>query len=424
MIIHTVHPNETINSIAESYGISAEKLAIDNQITDPNRLIVGQSLLVLFPEETYQVMDGDNLADIAASYGIPMMQLLRNNPQLFDRKYIYPGENLIVSLTDEKIMEISTNGYAFPFIDISLLQKTLPYLTYLTIFYYRITMDGGIVDINDQELINTARGYGVAPIMLISTLTDTKKPDVKATHNILTNTEVQENLINRVLENIKAKDYYGLNIDIQNILQEDKQLFIDFIANISNRVRQAGYPVFITLTPNTFPTETGDLYRGPEYTVLGQLVDSVMLLSYQWGNVSSPQPALPIEEVRDLLDYSITQLPPEKINIGIPVIGYIWQLPFIAGSTVANAISHNSAHILAMDVGAEIQRDLASQAPYFTYITDKEYIVWFRDVRSVGALLELVVEYGIEGIGTWNIMQFSSGLWLLINASFDIKKVL
>ena len=185
MIIHTVHPNETINSIAESYGISAEKLAIDNQITDPNRLIVGQSLLVLFPEETYQVMDGDNLADIAASYGIPMMQLLRNNPQLFDRKYIYPGENLIVSLTDEKIMEISTNGYAFPFIDISLLQKTLPYLTYLTIFYYRITMDGGIVDINDQELINTARGYGVAPIMLISTLTDTKKPDVKATQNIL-----------------------------------------------------------------------------------------------------------------------------------------------------------------------------------------------------------------------------------------------
>lgn len=87
MIIHTVQPNETINSISEKYGISAEKLAIDNQISDPNRLVAGQTLSVLFPKETYQVQDGDNLANIAASHGISVMQLLRNNPKLFNRMY-------------------------------------------------------------------------------------------------------------------------------------------------------------------------------------------------------------------------------------------------------------------------------------------------------------------------------------------------
>lgn len=423
MIIHTVQPNETIDSIAEKYGLSTEKLIIDNQISDPNRLVAGQTFTILFPKETYTVQEGDTLAHIAASYGISVMELLRNNLQLFNRRFIYPGEELTISFTDTKIMEISTNGYAFPFINMSLLQMTLPYLTYLTIFYYKIEMDGGIVDINDQILINTARDYGVAPIMLISTLTDTKITDMEVTHNILTNMEAQEHLITNVIENMQAKGYYGLNIDMQNILQEDRQLYVDFIRNISSRVKEAGFLILVTITPDTFRTETGIFYQGPEYAAIGQLVDSTMLLSYQWGNASSPQPALPITEVRSLLDYTVTQVPSGKINIGIPTIGYIWQLPFIVGSSVANAITHDSAISLARDVGAAIQHDTASEAPYFSYRTDKEYIVWFRDARSIAAIMELVVEYDLEGIGIWNIMQFASRMWMMINALFDIRKV-
>lgn len=424
MIIHTVQPNDTIDSIAGQYGVSAARLIIDNQISDPNRLIVGQTLAVLFPKETYQVQDGDTLADIAASHGVSIMQLLRNNPQLSNRMYLYPGEELIISLADEKIMEISTNGYTLPFIDMNVLRQTLPYLTYLTIFYYRIKLDGRLVDINDQELINTSIGYGVAPIMLISTLTDAMLPDVEAAYSILTNMVAQENLINRVLEIMKTKGYYGLNIDIQEIFQDEKQLFLDFIANISNRVRQEGYLVFITLTPLTFPTETGLLYEGPEYAALGQLTDGTMLLSYEWGRANKPQSALPLAQARAFLDYAVTQIPSNKINIGIPTIGYIWQVPFIAGRSVANAISHQSAINIANEFNVTIQHDETSEAPYFTYIYDNEYVVWFRDVRSINALLNLVVEYDLEGIGTWNIMQFSSGMWLIIYSRFDIKKVL
>ena len=424
MIIHTVQPNETINSIAEKYGVSADKLIIDNQTSIPDRLVVGQSLAVLFPKKTYLVQDGDNLADIAASHGVSMMQLLRNNPQLSDRPYIYPNEELVINFTDEKIMEISTNGYALPFIDIDVLRKTLPYLTYLTIFYYRIMMDGEIIDIEDQELINTARGYGVAPIMLISTLTDTGTVDIEATHSILNDVDKQEYLIVRVLENMKAKCYYGLNIDMQDIMQEDKPQFVDFIANISSRVKQEGYQVFITLTPKTFTSNTGFMYQGSEYTTLGELTDITMLLSYEWGNAHSPQSALPIAEVRALLDYSVTQIPSDKLNMGLPIIGYVWQLPFIAGTSVANAITHNSALNLASDVKATIFHDVVSEAPYFCYFSDSVYIVWFRDVQSINALLALVVEYGLEGIGTWNIMHFASGMWVIINAQFDIKKVL
>lgn len=423
MIIHTVQPNETIYSIADMYGISAEKLMLDNNITDPSQLVVGESLAVMLPKKVYVVQEGDSLESIAAVNDVSVMQLLRNNPQLSDRVYIYPGEELIVSFDDEKRTELSVNGYAYPFINSNTLRKTLPYLTYLTIFYYRITIDGDIIDIEDQELIGMAKLYGVAPIMCISAISEIGDADVAATHSILTDQSKQENLINHVLDNMKAKDYYGLNIDMQNILLEDRQLYVDFVANISGRVRQEGYYVNITLTPRTFPTGTEIMYQGPEYATLGQLTDGTMLLSYEWGHAHSPQPALPIVQVRALLDYSITQIPANKISIGLPTIGYTWQLPFVPGYTLANSITHDSALTLASESGAAIQRDAASEAPYFQYTTDTDYIVWFRDVRSTKALLDLVVEYNLEGIGIWNTMQFASGLWLLVNAKFEIRKI-
>jgi spore germination protein len=423
MIIHTVQPDETIQSIAEMYGVSADRLMNDNGINDPSLLVVGDSLAVMFPKETYIVQEGDSLENIAFSQGVSVMELLRNNPQLSDRIYIYPGEELVISFTDEKRMEISINGYAFPFINIEILRKTLPYLTYLTVFYYRIASDGSISDIDDQDVIDNAKAYGVAPIMCISTISANGEADVVVAHSIVTNKDYQENLINHVLDYMKAKDYYGLNIDLQNILQEDRQLYVDFISNISARVQQEGFYVSVTLTPRTFPTVNNVLYQGPEYATLGQVTNSTLLLSYEWGHAHSPQPALPLVNVKALLDYSITQIPPEKIIIGLPTIGYIWQLPFIVGYSIANSITHDSALTLANEMGAIIRRDVDSEAPYFTYTTDTDYVVWFRDVRSTAALLDYVEEYQLEGIGIWNTMQFASGLWIMIAAQFDIRKI-
>jgi len=423
MIIHTVQPNETAASIAETYGVSTEMLMKINQLSSPDRLVAGQTLLILFPDKIHQVQEGDNLADIAVGHGSTVMELLRNNPWLSDREYIYPGEEIVIGFSDEKIMEISTNGYAFPFIDAAVLRKTLPYLTYLTIYYYRIMSDGGLVDIDEHELIDLAKAYGVAPVMLISTLTEARRTDMEANRSILSNIPTQERLINNVLEVMRTKGYYGLTVDIENILPEERQLFINFIANMSARLKEAGYTLFVTLTPNTFQTGSGEFYEGPEYASVGQFIDGAILLSYEWGNATSPQPALPLAQVRNFLDYAITQLPSDKISIGIPIIGYIWQLPFIPGSSLANAITYNSALNLALDVGTTIYHDEASEAPYFTYSLDGNYIVWFRDVRSVASLLNLMVEYNLAGIGIWNIMQFSSGLWMLINALFDIRKI-
>ena len=49
--------------------------------------------------------------------------------------------------------------------------------------------------------------------------------------------------------------------------------------------------------------------------------------------------------------------------------------------------------------------------------------VWFEDVRSMGARMLLIHEYGLDGIGAWQLtLGFTQGPWLLTKF-FTIRKV-
>ena len=209
MVIHVVAQGETLQSIADEYGVSASRLIEDNDITNPNDLAVGQAVLIVYPNQVHTVQEGDPLSGIAQNYGITEIQLLRNNPFLADREYIYPGESLIIDFTDEKAGNITTNGYAYPYIDRSILKKNLLYLTYLSIFNYSITESGELNNIEDEELINLAKSYGVAPIMVISNVNPAGQLDRETLHNILADETVRNNLTLSVLNTLKqARSVY------------------------------------------------------------------------------------------------------------------------------------------------------------------------------------------------------------------------
>lgn len=129
----------------------------------------------------------------------------------------------------------------------------------------------------------------------------------------------------------------------------------------------------------------------------------------------------PINKVREVLDYAVTAIPPEKIDMGIPNYGYDWPLPFEKGVTAARSIGNVEAIQIAAANNAVIQYDEVAQSPFFTYNREGvEHIVWFEDVRSILAKLKLIPEYGFRGVGYWQLMRFFRQNWLLVNALFNI----
>jgi len=98
--LHMVRWGETLYSIARRYGTTAEAIMRANGLRNPNRIYVGQRLIVstaVSPaiSTTYRVQPGDNLYSIAYRHGITVEAIVRAN-RIYNPHHIYVGQRLTI----------------------------------------------------------------------------------------------------------------------------------------------------------------------------------------------------------------------------------------------------------------------------------------------------------------------------------------
>lgn len=425
MDIHVVRAGETLNDIAQRYGVSPERLAQDNGLADPARLVPGQTLVILYPRRVVTVQPGETLAGIAAREGVTLNQLLRNNYGLGGDVTVYPGQTIVIDYEQEKQGVLSTNGYVYPFVDRAVLRQALPYMTYLTMFTYGFTPEGELIELDDEELIRLAREYGVSPLMHLSTLTPEGNFSSALADALLNNPPVQDILIDRVLETMRAKGYDGLDVDFEFIAPENRQAYVDFIQKVADRLNPEGYIVVTALAPKTSGDQPGLLYEGHDYAGIGAASNAVLLMTYEWGYSAGPPMAVaPIGNVRQGAGLRGDRHRTGQDIYGVPQLRLRLAAALCAGGDPGpfhrqrGGGGHRRRH------GASIQYDEVSQAPHFNYFSTawQEHEVWFEDARSVQAKLALIPEYGLQGVGYWNLMRPFPQNWQVLNALYDIRR--
>ncbi|GAA4655287.1 glycoside hydrolase family 18 protein [Anaerocolumna aminovalerica] len=426
MIIHVVQPGETITSIAELYNLPADRIILENEIKNPSNLAIGQTIVIVYPLLTHTVQEGETLESIAVMHDVTIMQILRNNPYLSDRNNLYTGETITITNETDKIGSLSVGGYVSSYVDRNILRKTLPFLTFLTVFDYRVDANGNINVLNDQDIVNMAKEYGVFPMMLVSTISERGVGSLETALAILNNPDAQGNMIDNIIATIKAKGFYGLNQYFQYIYPETKNLIESFIIKMSTRLKNEGLRYTVTVTPRVDIERTEITYETIDYSAIYQYVDAILLLSYEWGySLEPPTSVTPINIVRETINHAVNMAPPDKFVLGMPVIGYDWELPYIPGYTVANAITFDIAIQIAADNGVPIQFSEVAAASYFFYynVDGTLHNIWFKDARSIDRLTRLIPEYGLQGVSIWNNMYFFAQMWLVINNLYDIEKL-
>lgn len=426
MIIHVVVSGETLDTIAEQYGVTTERLIIDNELPNPENLVVGQSMIVRIPTQIHTVVEGDTLDDIAQEYGITIDEILRNNPWVAAQEFPEPGQTLLIAFERNPVLDTALIvGYLYPFIDRSVHRKSLPFLTYQSLFTYGFTPTGDLIPIDDTELIAIGYEMGVPPIMVLAPMSADMTFDTQIAHNMFVNPEGQSRLIVNIVETMQEKGYVGLDIDFEFIQPEDKELFIGFITNVKNSLEPLGLLTLVALAPKTSGEMTGLLYEAHDYPAIGAIADFVLLMTYEWGYIySSPMPTAPLNNVRQVLEYGVSVIPNDKILMGIPNYCYDWALPFIRGVTMAEALSNQEAIARAAQYGATIEFDELAQAPFFYYTNEEgvEHVVWFDDARSMNAKLSLIPELQLRGAGIWQIMDFFPALYMVLDELFTIEE--
>ena len=424
MQIYVVKPGDTLFSIGRALGLAPGFLARYNGLLEPYRLAVGQSLLVLYPEQTVTVQPGDTLTSIAASAGTDVASLYRMNPNLSGSDRIYPGQILVTQLEQAAHRPAVVSGYAYPNVSERVLRGILPYAGALAPFTYGFTPEGALVPMDDERLLALAGACGVQPLLHLSTLTAAGAFSAAQAAALLRDPALQQTLAANVLQTMLEKGSAGLDVDFEYLGRDLAEPYAAFIQLLRDTLAPYGLPLITALAPKTSAAQPGTLYEGHNYASLSTASDAVLLMTYEWGYKYGPPMAVaPLNKVRQVVEYALTEIPSEKILLGVPNYGYDWILPFMRGESQAVTIGHVEAVQIAINNSAVIEFDETAQSPYFTYEKDNvRHEVWFEDVRSLSAKYSLIKEYNLRGMAVWQIMRLFRAMWILFDDFFEKRE--
>lgn len=421
-VLYTVKAGDTLWQIAQAHGTTIQAIVQANQIVNPAYIYPGLTLYI--PASRHIVQMGETLWQIAQKYGVTLQTLLKVN-NIENPNLIYPGTVLVIPRKQRPIIEVNAYTYEMGEDAVPSVKKDGEHLTYYSPFAYLIREDGSLEPIEDVPGINAAISENVVPMMAITNFTSTEKGENLA-HIILDSFEIQNRLLTNVINIMNEKDYQGLNIDFENVLPADRELYNQFLKRAVDRLHSEGFFVSTALAPKVSAEQVGLLYEAHDYEAHGRIADFVILMTYEWGwRKGPPQAISPINQIIRVLDYAVSVIPRNKIFFGFQVYARDWLLPHVSGQE-AETFSCQEAIQRAVRYGAVIQYDPVAQSPFYRYRDEqgRMHEVWFEDARSAQAKFDVVKDYNLRGISYWVLGYPFPQNWVLLEDNFTIRKLM
>ncbi len=424
MIIYVVESGDTLFRIGQRYGLTADEIAAANELPNSNELVIGQAIVLPLSSVPHTVVAGDTMYQIARQYGVTLNSLIAANPQITNPARLNIGTIINVPMGLQNLGSMEVNGYAIPGISEETLIKTLPALTYITTFSYNANEMGNLSTLNDEYILEKARQAGVQPFMAVTNYREGEGFSSDVARAIFASEDATNNLIAEIIRVARDKGFEGVNMDFEYIYPADRDNYSNFLRKLKAALVPFNLPLFVAVAPKTSADQQGTLYEAHDYAAIGEIADRVIIMTYEWGYLyGSPQAISPIKPVIEVLQYAVTEMPSEKILMGVSNYAYDWQLPFVSG-TAAEIMSNTMAVERAKRVGANIMFDEETQSPFYTYYdaNGNQHIVWFDDARSYAARMVLVDKLNLAGVSYWTINQFTPSMLLVQQALFDVVK--
>ncbi|MFU8649594.1 glycosyl hydrolase family 18 protein [Lysinibacillus sp. RSDA_15] len=389
---------------------------------------MGQALVIPIVGSFYYVQPGDSLWSIGQRLGINYVTLAQVNG-------INPNQPLAVGMRlyipqppktrAETLAYLEPRGTSVSEVLLDQAREAGPYLTYLALFSYEARRDGTLRIPPSQGVPQITDDTGASLAMVVTNLENFSFSGELA-RDIFQSTAVQDLLFDNILaEANKLGDVKDIHFDFENLPGDQREAYNNFLRRAVEKFHAQGYTVSTALAPKTSASDRGPWTAGHDYRAHGEIVDFVLLMTYEWGYSAGPPMAVsPLPEVEEVVKYAVSEIPAGKIMLGQNLYGYDWTLPFVQGGPIAEALSPQRAIETAKRYNAAIQYDWRAQAPFFEYYDEqgRAHIVWFEDARSIQAKFNLVKQYNLRGIGYWKLGLPFPQNWLLIGANFDVVK--
>jgi spore germination protein YaaH len=243
--------------------------------------------------------------------------------------------------------------------------------------------------------------------------------DIKMTERFLNNTDSRDNAIREVLAYAALYKLDGINIDFENIYKKDKDIFTQFVREITPLLREQGLVVSVDVSiPDG--SDTWSLCYDRE--ALGEVVDYVALMTYDQHWASSPiaGSVAEITWVEKNLKKVLELVPKEKLLLGMPFYTRLWQEERDNDGkikvTSPRVFSMDAAKQYIQENNAQTVWDEKSGQFYAEFSKDgSTFKIWLEDVHSINLKSSLVQKYKLAGAASWQRTYETSEVWSVLN---------
>lgn len=426
MQIHVVQRNDSLTTIARAYQTTVNDIVEANDIPNPNNLVIGQAMVIPIVGSFYYVQPGDSLFSISRKTGVPYQQIAAVN-RIPTNQPLNVGLRLYIPQRPKRNAEF--NAYVeprgttvAPALETAA-REAAPYLTYLAPFSFQALRDGSL----KPPLLNNFPAIARANRNVLMMVINNQEQDqfsAELGRILLNDMAVQDRFLNNIVTTAQRYGFRDIHFDFEFLRPEDREAYNNFLRKAKARFNREGWLMSTALAPKTSAAQQGAWYEAHDYRAHGEIADFVVIMTYEWGYSGGPAMAVsPIDQVRRVIEYALTEMPSNKIMMGQNLYGYDWTLPFVQGS-VARAVSPQQAIQIATENNAAIQYDTKAQAPFFRYTAEdgKQHEVWFEDARSIQAKFNLIKELNLRGMSYWKLGLAFPQNWLLIVDNFNVVK--
>lgn len=199
---------------------------------------------------------------------------------------------------------------------ISLVERTNGALNEVSPSYFDLNSDGNLkLNVVDETLVTTMHQKGITVAPFLSNHWD-RNVGRKALKN-------KEKLATQIVNAINRYHLDGVNIDLENLTEEDRDNYTDLVRRIKEKLPvNKTLSIAVAANPNGWKNGWQGSY---DYEKLGKLSNYLMLMAYdEHYEGGEAGPVASIEFVEDSIQYALKYVSSEKLVLGVPFYGRYW----------------------------------------------------------------------------------------------------
>ncbi|MDR6123285.1 spore germination protein YaaH [Bacillus sp. SLBN-46] len=249
--------------------------------------------------------------------------------------------------------------------------------------------------------------------------------DPQLTHEAFKDFDTRAAIIRQLLHFSQMYQLQGMNFDIENVNPEDGPLVTQFMREAAPYLHEAGLVISMDITFSAGANNNwSSFYERPQ---LAKIVDYLIVMAYdEHTNASSGSGSVAsLPWVERNLERLLTEVPKEKLILGVPLYARLWKEQMNANGTVeitAKALAMDKVKAWLTEKGLQPKYDEESGQNYAEFYAADEkatYKIWIEDELSLNKRADLAIKYELAGIGTWSRLFGDQTAWTALNLLAD-----